>query len=163
MKKNIISLSILISGIVSVFILNQSKHSQNTSKIIGENSPNEFFNFMRSYPDTKVDVNAFKKVFEDEQKSLQRNKLTMPIIWTNEGPTNIGGRITSLAIHPTNSNIMYAGCPGGGIFKSIDAGVTWAPIFDNEAFLSAACIVFESIYINFSIRIRAHEIKKLIW
>jgi len=143
MKKSILFFAILIIGISTVVILFPYKSSQAKTKKIGENSPSEFFNFMRSYPDDKVDVQAFKNVYQNEQASLLRNKTASMISWVNEGPTNIGGRITAYAIHPTNSNIMYAGCPGGGIFKSINAGLTWTPIFDNEAFLSAACIVFD--------------------
>ena len=35
--------------------------------------------------------------------------------------------ITSLAIDPTNVNIVYAGSAGGGIFKTTNGGETWTP------------------------------------
>lgn len=33
--------------------------------------------------------------------------------------------IRSIAVDPTNGGIVYAGSPGGGVFKSTDGGLTW--------------------------------------
>ena len=52
------------------------------------------------------------------------------------GPLNTGGRITDIAIHPSNTDIIYAGAASGGIFKSTDQGDSWEPIFDNALSLS---------------------------
>ncbi|MFA6233386.1 MAG: hypothetical protein WC824_04240, partial [Bacteroidota bacterium] len=38
--------------------------------------------------------------------------------WINVGPKNIGGRITGIAIHPTNPDIMYFTAADGGVWKS---------------------------------------------
>ncbi|MBN2172599.1 MAG: hypothetical protein JW731_00615 [Bacteroidales bacterium] len=35
------------------------------------------------------------------------------------------GRISALAFHPTNSNILFAGAPIGGMWKSFDGGENW--------------------------------------
>ena len=45
--------------------------------------------------------------------------------WTSLGPK--GGSVGALAIDPLNSKIMYVGTSGGGLFKSIDAGMNWTP------------------------------------
>jgi photosystem II stability/assembly factor-like uncharacterized protein len=42
--------------------------------------------------------------------------------WTNLGPE--GARVTTLAIDPSNSTIVYAGT-GNGVYKSTDSGATW--------------------------------------
>ncbi len=36
-----------------------------------------------------------------------------------------GGKVVSLAIDPTNPQVVYAGTWGAGMFKSTDGGVTW--------------------------------------
>lgn len=38
------------------------------------------------------------------------------------------GRLNVLAIHPTNSDIMYAGAPQGGLWKTTNAGVSWTQV-----------------------------------
>ncbi|MCU0433613.1 MAG: T9SS type A sorting domain-containing protein [Bacteroidia bacterium] len=59
--------------------------------------------------------------------------------WTQLGPTtwnrtsgwNPGnGRLTAMAIHPSNTNIIYVGSPGGGLWKSTNAGGSWLPLTD---------------------------------
>jgi photosystem II stability/assembly factor-like uncharacterized protein len=43
-----------------------------------------------------------------------------------------GNRIASVAGVPGDINTYYAGAASGGIFKSIDGGYAWTPIFDNQ-------------------------------
>jgi hypothetical protein len=42
--------------------------------------------------------------------------------WESNGPS--GGRVWTLAIDPENTSVLYA-ATSGGLYKSIDAGVTW--------------------------------------
>src|ERR1044072_4412665 len=46
------------------------------------------------------------------------------------GPT--GNRLTSVVGIPGQPNIYYTGAASGGIWKTIDGGVHWEPIFDSE-------------------------------
>lgn len=41
------------------------------------------------------------------------------------------GRVNSLAFHPTDSNIMWAGAPYGGVWKTEDYGNTWQCLTDH--------------------------------
>lgn len=41
-----------------------------------------------------------------------------------------GGRVTAVAGVPGNPNVYYFGTPGGGVWKTTDAGRVWTPIFD---------------------------------
>src|SRR5580658_679560 len=43
-----------------------------------------------------------------------------------------GNRVASIAGVPGDVNTYYAGAASGGIFKSVDGGFGWSPIFDNE-------------------------------
>ncbi len=42
--------------------------------------------------------------------------------WESLGPKNIGGRTLSLAFHPTDESIMYAGSASGGLWKTTSKG-----------------------------------------
>lgn len=48
--------------------------------------------------------------------------------WAPIGPYSITsgvGRTDRLAFHPTNANIMYAGTPAGGLWRTLDGGANW--------------------------------------
>ncbi len=46
------------------------------------------------------------------------------------GPALMSGRINDIEMHPTNPRVMYIGAAGGGVWKSVDGGATFSPIFD---------------------------------
>jgi len=50
----------------------------------------------------------------------------------NIGPANMGGRIDDFAVVESNPNIIYVGTASGGVWKTVNTGVTWEPIFDSQ-------------------------------
>ncbi len=57
-----------------------------------------------------------------------------PLTWNRTSSWNPGtGRIAAIGIHPANESIIYAGSPGGGLWKTINGGTTWQPLTDNNA------------------------------
>ena len=46
------------------------------------------------------------------------------------GPAIMSGRIIDIENHPTNDRIIYIGAAGGGVWKSGNGGMSFAPIFD---------------------------------
>src|SRR5580692_7216271 len=60
--------------------------------------------------------------------------------WRLIGPHR-GGRITSVSGVPSQPSIYYAGTPGGGLWKTDDAGQVWKPIFDSEHVASIGALV----------------------
>ena len=68
----------------------------------------------------------------------------VPVQWFNTGPAPINngptannlpvtGRVTGIAVDPTDANTIYISTAGGGAWKTIDDGKTWHPLFDNTA------------------------------
>jgi photosystem II stability/assembly factor-like uncharacterized protein len=58
--------------------------------------------------------------------------------WRYIGPT--GNRVTSVAGVPGDPLVYYAGAASGGIFKTIDGGIHWDPIFDDQPVASIGSI-----------------------
>ncbi len=58
------------------------------------------------------------------------------------GPAFTSGRIADLAIHP-NRKIWYAAVAAGGVWKTENAGTTWAPIFDTQSTFSTGTVVLD--------------------
>jgi photosystem II stability/assembly factor-like uncharacterized protein len=50
------------------------------------------------------------------------------------------GRVSAVAGVPDNQNVYYFGTPGGGIWKTTDAGHVWKPIFDEERVASIGAL-----------------------
>src|SRR5688500_1836941 len=51
--------------------------------------------------------------------------------WRNIGPASMGGRVVDIEALDTNFATVYVASASGGVFKSINAGTTWEPIFDD--------------------------------
>jgi photosystem II stability/assembly factor-like uncharacterized protein len=62
--------------------------------------------------------------------------------WRNVGPANMGGRITSVAVHPTDPTTYWIGSAGGGILHTTNRGVTYEHQFTSESTSSigALCV-----------------------
>lgn len=58
---------------------------------------------------------------------------------------NVTGRITALAIHPTNPNVVLLGGATGGIWRSTNAGLTWVPVSDTAPALSISGLSFSPV------------------
>ena len=52
--------------------------------------------------------------------------------WRNIGPAFMSGRIADIDWDPTDNSVWYVGVGSGGVWKTINAGVTWTPIFDKQ-------------------------------
>ena len=63
--------------------------------------------------------------------------------WTWLGPGNIGGRVRSIIIHPTDTNIMWAGSVSGGIWKTTNGGTTWAILDDFMSNMAVSTMVID--------------------
>ncbi len=102
--------------------------------------------------DTKVvqECEQFHDNFKKENptsKNQQRNSG-----WTELGPFNWSrtsswspglGRITAIAVEPEQQQIIYAGSPGGGIWKSTNAGQNWDPLGDTMYSMSIWSIAID--------------------
>jgi photosystem II stability/assembly factor-like uncharacterized protein len=56
------------------------------------------------------------------------------------GPAGTSGRVAAVAAVESNPNVVYAGAAAGGVWKSTNGGLTWAPIFDDQAVSSIGAI-----------------------
>ncbi|MDX1912287.1 MAG: T9SS type A sorting domain-containing protein [Saprospiraceae bacterium] len=76
----------------------------------------------RTYPDGKFHTEKYSEALTQMHFAAQlRDERSNPV-WEDLGPKNIGGRTLCLAIHPTDTNILWLGSASGGIWKSTTAG-----------------------------------------
>ena len=53
--------------------------------------------------------------------------------WRSIGPAVMGGRIDDVAVDERNPSVIYVGAASGGLWKTINAGTTWEPLFDRQS------------------------------
>jgi photosystem II stability/assembly factor-like uncharacterized protein len=58
------------------------------------------------------------------------------------GPTLTTGRIADIEIDPKNPNIWYVASAFGGLWKTVNRGITFTPIFDDYTF-TLCCVVVD--------------------
>ena len=74
-----------------------------------------------------VSDTTFKPTFESAFERLE---------WRSIGPANMGGRTADVEGVPGNANIVYVATASGGLWKTVNAGVTWKPIFERQGIFS---------------------------
>lgn len=56
--------------------------------------------------------------------------------WRSIGPANMAGRVTDIEAVPGNSKVFYVATATGGIWKTVNAGTMFFPVFDKERVIS---------------------------
>ncbi len=59
------------------------------------------------------------------------------------GPALMSGRIADVALHPDDPNIWYVAVGSGGVWKTVNAGTTWTPVFDDQDVYSIGAITID--------------------
>lgn len=71
------------------------------------------------------------------------SKLLSAFRFRSIGPALMSGRIADLAIDEEQPNTWYVAVGSGGVWKTVNAGTTWQPIFDNYNSYSIGCITID--------------------
>ena len=167
MSKTLVYTSLMVVVVLIVAFILKNDTTEPVSNIgydpmaayEAKQEPFDLFFLQRSYPDMKHDVNAYKKALKQvnqsdlalksastsDPKNSTLSSTGFDSDWTTQGPGNAGARINTIAVHPTNEDIIYLGYSGGGIYKTTDGGDNWISIFDDQPFLAIGDIVLDPV------------------
>jgi hypothetical protein len=53
------------------------------------------------------------------------------------------GRVMSIAVNPKNKFEYYVGVAAGGVWKTVNDGTTWTPVFDGEGSYSIGWVALD--------------------
>ena len=59
------------------------------------------------------------------------------------GPAFTSGRVIGFAVDPKNPAKYFVGVASGGVWKTVNSGTTWTPVFDNEGSYSIGAITLD--------------------
>ncbi|RDK85235.1 VPS10 domain-containing protein [Marinirhabdus gelatinilytica] len=105
---------------------------------------------------TLIALVVFSFIFSAEtnaqRKKNQKNTTTSASIldsvingleFRSIGPAFMSGRISDIEIHPYNENIWYVAVGSGGVWKTVNSGTTWTPIFDDQPSYSIGTVTLD--------------------
>lgn len=105
----------------------------------------------RAYPGDHIDMAALSRGYETHRQNLAQTHKTAVNQWDALGPHNVGGRTLRLLFNPQNSNTMYLGSAGGGLWRSYSAGEgveAWHRVPTGFPVLGVAAIAINPIDTN---------------
>jgi photosystem II stability/assembly factor-like uncharacterized protein len=79
--------------------------------------------------------------FSQEEK--KKDDIYGGLQFRNIGPALTSGRIADIAIHPKDENVWYIAVGSGGVWKTINSGTTFTPIFDKQTSYSIGCVTID--------------------
>ncbi|MCI5057457.1 MAG: hypothetical protein MRY83_15180, partial [Flavobacteriales bacterium] len=135
MKKSLFLSAVIAALLVSVNFFESKKNET-------FQYPHDWTFAQRAYPNSTIDLKHQLKVKREVQQFKNQSEQKLNYQWVPEGPTNISGRITDIAVDQTN-NIIYTSAASGGIFKVTNNGQTVVPIFDNASALSVGALAID--------------------
>jgi photosystem II stability/assembly factor-like uncharacterized protein len=79
---------------------------------------------------------------KDDKSPLEQINIS-GLKWRNVGPALTSGRISDFAFNPDNPFEYYVATSSGGVWKTVNSGVTYEPIFDSQGSYSIGCITID--------------------
>ncbi|MHC2993775.1 glycosyl hydrolase, partial [Pontibacter sp. HJ8] len=79
----------------------------------------------------------------ETRRQLEQQSLVKNVAFRNVGPTVQSGRITDLDVSPKDPTTFYAAYASGGLWKTTNNGISFEPLFDNEAVMTIGDIAVD--------------------
>ena len=102
---------------------------------LGPAEPDDYFLFQRSTGGKLPSTADFNRAVRQAQaiRAASAGSTATDEPWALEGPTNVGGRLTDLAIDPADPDTVYVAAATGGVWKTTDGGVTLEQAWPDDA------------------------------
>ena len=161
MKSKLLILSILLSIISTVFLIfyirnyssynffNEQKHYKiklSKAELTFFRADYEFMKIRNpntnSIPDNarQRELDFAKNIPIRESLYNKNGNSLLSQSWNCMGPRNVAGRMLAIEFDINNENIINAGSASGGIWKSIDRGISWVRTSSPQELESVTCI-----------------------
>ena len=80
---------------------------------------------------------------QDKAKGPFSSKAFTGLKLRSLGPAVTSGRIGDIAVVPARPSTWYVAVASGGVWKTVNAGTSWTPVFDGEGSYSIGCITVD--------------------
>jgi len=83
-----------------------------------------------------------------EKPALLNSATYSGLSFRSIGPAVTSGRISDFAVNPRNPAEYYVAVASGGVWKTVNAGTTFQPVFDAQGSYSIGCVVMDPTNAN---------------
>ena len=90
-----------------------------------------------------VDAQKKNKNDEDAKSDSLNSSTFVGLKWRNICPAMTSGRIADFAVNPCNLKEYYVAVASGHVWKTLNAGITWKPVFDNYGSYSIGVVTMD--------------------
>ncbi|MDM7859397.1 glycosyl hydrolase [Alteromonas sp. ASW11-36] len=91
---------------------------------------------------TATSLSAFASA-KSEDEAVFSSKTFSSLELRNIGPAYMSGRIADIAVDQNNPSTWYTAVGSGGVWKTVNAGTTWTPIFDSQSVYSTGDVTID--------------------
>ncbi len=146
----IVTVILFSAGVFYFSKKNNSKSGDDTYTAVSDYKKkfipaDDWFESQRAFPFDEIPLEEYLKSVEYVKKNMSQSSPDGAPQWSLAGPLNIEGRITSVAIHPSNSQIVYSGTANGGLWKSTNFCQSWTSVFDGQNTSSIGAVVIDPV------------------
>ena len=106
----------------------------------------EWMYMQRANPDGSIPDAAVNEAIAQSKAAGQASKGSPATdqVWTELGPSNIGGRIRDIAADPTTQDVVYIATGSGGLWRSTDGGATFSTAWNHYLPQSMGAVAVDS-------------------
>ena len=92
-----------------------------------------------------ISFNSFsqKRKKTESKKSILETTSFTGLKFRSVGPALTSGRIADIAVNPDNHSEYYVATAAGGVWKTINSGNTFKPLFDRQGSYSIGCVTID--------------------
>ncbi|OHU90739.1 MULTISPECIES: VPS10 domain-containing protein [Pseudoalteromonas] len=96
-----------------------------------------------SFVVSSVPILAKDKAGDADNKALFSSTTFEAMALRNIGPAYMSGRIADIEVDQNNPSTWFVAVGSGGIWKTVNAGTTWTPVFDKQAVYSTGDVTID--------------------
>ena len=137
---------VIVAALASFNLFAQSTPEQKPDKDADKKataSPSPKKEAKKPAKDEKNETKKDEAKKEEEKKPGMNADTFSGLKFRSIGPGAESGRVMSIAVNPKKKNEFYVGVASGGVWKTVNDGTTWSPLFEHEGSYSIGYVALD--------------------